>query len=205
MAVVCAVVKTQWAGTSGGPGLTQHVVQAISDPHTWDASEAQIVVNAVRTFWNAHPQYLSTDLSLTVLPTVDIYTVATGELVGSYVAASAPATVTGTNVGSYSMATGAKLNLLTSTIRDGRRVRGAWFIVPTSGDVFDNNGQVSSTPRANWVTDANALMTTLTAAGLELAVWSRPSPGAGSSDGAISPVTAFSVNAKGAILRGRRD
>jgi len=208
MAVVVGVVRTGWSGTSGGPGVTQLAIEAITDPHTWDAAAAQVVVDAVRAFWVAYPSGLPNDITLTVSPTVDVYNIISGELVGSYSAASAPASVSGTNAGSYSMAAGAKIALKTATIRNGRRVRGGLFIVPTAGDVMDSNGTVSSTPRAAWVTAMNACMAELVAENLQLVIWSRPREAteeAPARDGATAVVTSVEALVKGAVLRGRRD
>lgn len=208
MAVVLGVCRTAWAGTSGGAGVTQLAIQAKTDPHTWDAAAAQVVVDAVRAFWAAYPSGLPNDITLTVSPVVDVYDIADGELVGSYSAATAPASLVGSNAGSYSMASGGKIVFRTSTIRFGRRVRGGFFIVPTAGDVFDSNGQVSSTPRAAWITALGTLKTTLSAANKELVVWSRPLEETSDRPfraGAAAPVTAFEAPAKGGILRGRRD
>jgi hypothetical protein len=183
-------------------------IEAITDPHTWDAAAAQVVVDAVREFWVAYPSGLPNDITLTVSPTVDVYDIVSGELVGSYSAPVAPASVSGTNAGSYSMAAGAKIALKTATIRNGRRVRGGIFIVPTAGDVMDSNGTVSVTPRAAWVTALNTAMDTFEAANKQLVVWSRPREAteeAPARTGATAPVTSVEALVKGAVLRGRRD
>lgn len=198
------VVKTKWAGLSGGPGITQTAIHTAGSLDAWDGTLAQSAVNAVRAFWAAAPNTLPNELTLTVDATVDIYEIVTGELVESFTASSAPAAVSGTNTGSFSFATGAKVTCKTATIANGRRVRGAIFIVPCGSDVFDNTGQVSSTPRTNWITAANTMKTAITSAGLEMVVWSRPTT-KGSNDGGISVITGFDVPTKGAMLRGRRD
>lgn len=203
-AVEVGIVKTKWAGLSGGPGITQTAVICSGGTDAWDGTKAQAAVNAVRAFWAATPNTLPNELSLTVDPTVDIFGIVTGTLEQSFTASSAPAVVTGTNTGSFSFASGAKLTLKTASIANGRRVRGALFIVPCAGDVFDTSGLVSATPKAGWITAANTMKTALTTASLTLAIWSRPTS-KGSNDGGISEVTGFDVPTKGAILRGRRD
>jgi hypothetical protein len=102
------------------------------------------------------------------------------------------------------MPSGLKVALRTNTIANNRRVRGAIFVVPCAGDVFDASGAVSSTPRTGWVNAANTLKTALTAAGVDLIVWSRPT-NTTSNDGGGSLVSGFDVPTKGAILRSRRD
>jgi len=208
MAVVHALVRTSWSGTSGGPGLTQMRFEGITDPHSWDAIAAQSVVNAVRTFWDAIKVQIPDNVTLTVQPTVDVFNNISGELVGSYAAATPPATVAGTSTAVFTMAAGLKLNLNTGVIRYGRRVKGAWFIVPASSASFTTDGVVT----AGTVTALNsagaAMITTLAADNKRPIVYSRPKEAAGGNparDGAEAPVVSFSTSPKGAILRGRRD
>lgn len=204
MAVQVGIVKTLWSGTSGGPGITQLAVVATGTDLNWDGARAQSAVNAVRAFWISNPTTIPNDISLVVSPTVDVFGAVTGDLEASFTAATAPATVNGSSAGSYSMASGIKVNFKTASIRNNRRVRGGIFIVPCAGDVFDANGQISTTPRTNWTTAANGLKTALVAAALLPVVWSRPTA-KGANDGAYSEITSYEVPAKGGLLRGRRD
>jgi hypothetical protein len=198
------VIRTHWTGTSGGPGLTQLCVAGPDGGFAWTDEIAQDCVDAVRAFWDTNKNTLPNEITLTVDPNVDKYAMVTGALMDSYQAATAPASVTGTNTGSYSMPSGLKVALRTNTIANNRRVRGAIFVVPCAGDVFDASGSVSSTPRTGWVNAANTLKTALTAAGVDLIVWSRPT-NTTSNDGGGSLVSGFDVPTKGAILRSRRD
>lgn len=203
-AVQVALVKALWSGTSGGPGITQFAMVTAGEGGVWDGTKAQTAVNAVRTFLAANPTTISNDISIVVQPTVDVFGAVTGNLEESFTAATPPATVNGGNAGSYSMATGIKVNFKTTSIRNNRRVRGGIYIVPCAGDVFDANGQVSSTPRTNWLNAATAMRTSLVSASILPVVWSRPTA-KGANDGAWSEITSFEVPAKGCILRGRRD
>lgn len=205
MAVDVHVVKTLWAGTSGGAGVTQMAIQETVNGGWTGAASAQTAVNAVRTFWQASINTYPNEIQLTVSPTVDAFLHDSGTLVGSDAAATPPAVVSGTNTGSYSMAAGGKLQLKTATIRNGRRVRGSLFIVPCAGDVFDSNGQATTTPRTGWINAMNTLRTTLNTASLELVVWSRPTIAGGGSNGNVAAITSVDSPAKGAILRSRRD
>jgi hypothetical protein len=198
------VVKTKWAGLSGGPGITQTAVICSGGTDEWDGTKVQAAVNAVRAFWNTSPNTLPNELTLTVDPTVDIHEIVIGGLVGSFTAASAPAVVTGTNSGAFSYATGAKIVYKTATIANGRKVRGAMFIVPCGSDVFDTSGNVSSTPRTGWITASNTMAASFVTGQLKHVVWRRPTTKT-SNDGGIAEVTGYDVPTKGAILRGRRD
>lgn len=205
MAVVVALVRTSWLGTSGGPGLTQLAIEGITDPHTWDAAAAQIAVDAVRTFWDSIKANMPNELTFTVSPVVDVYNIISGDLVGSYSAATPPTSVLGTDTGVYSMASGAKINLNTGVIRFGRRVRGAIYLVPMASLQTTNTGTVASTARTTFNNAVNTMRGTLVAANKQLVVYSRPRVLPTPRDGATSPVTGAETSEKTAVLRGRRD
>lgn len=198
------IIRTHWSGTSGGPGLSQFCVVGDTSFAGWDDSIAQTAVDAARTFWDARKSTVPNEVSLVVDPAVDIFDIVSGTLVASYHAATAPATVTGTNSGSYSMASGAKINFRTADILNGRRIRGAVYIVPCGGDVFGNDGSVTSTPRTDWVNSAGTMKNSWDTIHLKHVVWHRPTA-LGANDGSIGIVTSYDVPTKGAILRGRRD
>ena len=202
-----AIVRTAWAGTSGGPGLTQTAF-AQTDPFNLDATEAQAAVNAVRAFWDGIKGLIPDEVGLTVSPVVDVYNQANGELLSSQSAATAPVLVQGTSTAVYSMPTGVKLNLNTTTIRNGRRVRGAIYIVPISSAIFSAAGVVAGANRTTFNTAGATLMGAFVTAGLKMVVYSRPlknSLGVVTREGAHSDVTSIECNEKAAILRGRRD
>ena len=208
MALVVALVRTNWSGTTGGPGLTQIAIEGKTDPHTWDQAAAQVTVDAMRTCWNALASYLPDEIKLDVSPVVDVYNAASGDLVGSYAAGTTPAQVVGTNAAQYAMAAGVKVNLGTGQIKNGRRVRGSVFIVPAAIVCYSTGGMVIASARTAISGAFNTMQTTLGAANKQVAVWSRPIPEGkkyGPRAGQTTPVTAFDTSEKTAILRGRRD
>lgn len=199
------IVRTGWQGTSGGPGLTQLAFGGTLEGGTnWDATGAQAVVNAVRTFWSANQANIPDNIVLTVSPIVDIYDTVGGSLVGTYTAATPPATVTGTSTAVFSMATGIKLNWLTTVIMNGRRVRGATFIVPAASVAFDTNGIVTNSARTLLQTSSATLLGAANTATHPMGVWSRPTTTT-SNDGAFTAISSGDASEKGAVLRGRRD
>lgn len=208
MALVFGVVRTNWSGTTGGPGLTQVAFQGITDPHSWNATSAQLAVDAMRKAWNAISTFLPDNVKLDVQPVVDVYTASDGELVGSYSAAVVPAQVSGGSAGTFSMASGVKVNLNTGQIRNGRRVRGSIFIVPAAGTAFTTDGLVLGTARTSMNTAFNTINADLAPSNMQAAVFSRPIPEGkpkGPRAGGLTAVSAFETSEKGAILRGRRD
>lgn len=203
------IVRTQWSGTSGGPGLTQFAID-LTDASFGPLStaQAQSAVDATRAFWQSLNTYLPNEILLTVSPVVDYYLVHNGQLAGSVSAPTAPASVLGTHAGNYSMATGPKINLNTGVVRNGRRVRGSIYVVPGGANTYGATGMMDAASRTAFNTAGNNLRTALNAAGLKLGVWSRPVPEGkpkGPRDGAWSDVQALETNEKLAVLRGRRD
>lgn len=202
------LIRTAWSGTTGGPGLTQLAVDTTESSFgALSGAQAQSAVNAVRAFWNTCTPYLPDEITLTVSPVVDYYLNDSGELAGSVSAATPPTNVAGTSTAVYSMAAGLKVNLNTVTIRNGRRVRGSIFIVPSASSQT-NTGLASSTARTAINTAGATMLAALATGGLKLLVWSRPLPAGvpnGPRDGDIADVTALETNEKMAILRGRRD
>ena len=199
-----AIVRTEWDGTTGGPGLTQFALLGNGE---FTGANAQAAVNATRKFWDALKAYLPDELRLNVMPTVDIYNETDGKLTGSTAAAVAPITVAGTGSLGYAGGAGIKINWNTGIIRNGRRVRGATFIVPATATVYTANGTVGGAPAGIVNAACNTLMADLTAGGTALLVWSRPlvKDNVIIRAGATAGIINGTCGLKSAILRGRRD
>ena len=200
---VC-LIRTTWSGTSGGPGVTQLAVREQTGTFI-TAAKAQTAVDAMRTFWGALATYMPDEVSLTVSPIVDGYEETTNTLIGSTTAATPPTVVKGVATTAYAMAAGMKINLNTTTIRYGRRVRGAIFIVPAAGGCYDVNGMATAGARTAMTNAAKTLQTSLQNAGLDLMVWSRYNKKKPDRAGSLALVTGIETNEKLCILRGRRD
>jgi hypothetical protein len=203
------IIRTQWQGTSGGLGLTQIAIDtADSSFGPLGTGDAQDAVNAMRTFWDAIKASMPNEITFTVSPVVDYYLTHNAELAGSVQAPTPPTPVAGTGAAAYSMAAGLKLNWNTTTIRNGRRVRGSTFLVPTTSAAFSLTGTADSGIRTSTQAAAATFLNSLSATGLKGVVWSRPlseeEPN-GPRDGATADITAAEVSEKTAILRGRRD
>jgi len=162
----------------------------------------------MRTYWDAIKSLLPDDVLLTVSAVVDQYDPVTGDLTGSVTAATPPASVQGTSTSGFAMASGMRVNLQTGIVRNGRRVRGAQYIVPAASGAFATTGTVGSTNRTTVNTAGQAFLNALDTAGLKAIVWSRPvdadEPN-GPRVGDVAEVTGWDTSEKGAVLRGRRD
>lgn len=198
------IVRTAWAGTSGGPGLTQTVFRDLGDNADITNTQAQAAVNAVRAYWDGVKGLVPNEIVLTVQPVVDVYDLISGALVASQSVVTPPAAVSGTDTGVYAMAAGIKVNLNTSVIRAGRRVRGAMYIVPAGAAAYSSGGLVASTAKTTILTAATTMLASFTTGDIELLVWSRPTTTT-SNDGDVAPVSTIEANEKTAVLRGRRD
>lgn len=198
------IVRTEWSGTSGGPGLTQFALLGAAGGE-WNPGGEQAAVNAVRAFWFALAGILPDELRLTVNPVVDSYNRETGDLIASNTAGTVPAVVAGTSTTGYAGGAGLKITWNTGQIRNGRRVRGSTFIVPVTLGAFTNIGTV--TPGTITTVNAAAanLVTALGQGGVSLGVWSRPRDTPNVRVGFATQVVNGSCSSKSAILRGRRD
>lgn len=204
---IIGIVRSEWSGTSGGPGLSQHAVMGAAGGD-WNPTGAQTAVNAVRTFWNALVANLPDEIRIQVSPVVDTYDRETGELFSSHTAGSVPGVVAGTATTGYAGGAGVKVTWNTSQIRNGRRVRGSTFIVPISGGIWTANGTIGTTAATQFNNAATTLISQLAAGGTPLAVWSRPHDATETKParaGFATEVVSGTVGMKSAILRGRRD
>lgn len=201
------IVKTVWQGTSGGPGLTQSIItNPTGDPIS--ATQATQAGAAVRTFWNSLASYLPNEITLTVMPVVDCYEVGAfnNSLASSLSMTATPAVVQGTDAGVYGMASGFKMNLHTNVIRHGRRVRGAWYVVPAGQSAYSAVGTITGVARTAFDNAGQTLLTAMNTAGLNLVVWTRfnaeKHPDRTSFASIVDSVKCAETTC---ILRGRRD
>jgi hypothetical protein len=201
---VVAIIRTEWSGTSGGPGLTQLAVTGAAGG-IWNPDATQAAVNAMRVFWFGIAGYLPDELKLTVQPTIDVYNESNGELTNSYTATTPPAVVSGTSAAIYAAGAGFKITWGTGQIRNGRRVRGTTFVVPAASNVYSASGTIVPAVMTAVNNQANNLLSQLSAAGTSLAVWSRPVDAPEARLGVVTSVTGAACSSKTSILRGRRD
>lgn len=200
-------VSTAWSGTTGGPGVTQLYFQDIGDAVPTQ-TQVQTACNAVRSFWNSSAGVLPNEIVLNISPQVDVFDQANGQLTNSVIAATPPATVVGTDAGAYAMASGVKATLQTNEIRNGRRVRGAIYIVPAGFSSLTNYGVISTGSRNVVNAAGTALIAAVIAQNVNLIVWGRPvkdSAGTVTRVGTVNYVQGFDAQEKGCVLRGRRD
>ena len=210
-----AIIRTNWTGTTGGPGITQIALTEYlgsGDEGFWTPAKAQSAVDAMRGVWDAIKAYIPNEITLSVSPTVDVYDVVSGDLVASATAPIVPINIAGGDVGAYSMASGMKATFATGVIRNGRRVKGCMYIVPAGSTAQTVFGLAATAAKTAVNNAGTAFIAALFGATMVQVVYSRPvdadataTPPVVARDGAIATVTSWDTNEKLAILRGRRD
>lgn len=201
--VAIARVRIVWSGFVGAPGYTNLFFRDFAGPEDQDITEAAAgqAVARVRTFLQAIAPNFPNDVTFNIDPAVDVLEDTSGELLTSFqTAATAP--VPGTQVGTFSSASGAVISWRTSVIRKGRRIRGRTFLVPLAGICFNTSGRLDAGVQGQLQTAAQALAAQ--SGTPDLGVYARPS-GPGAVDGQWAVVTAATVPELPAVLRSRRD
>lgn len=197
------LVRTEWSGTSGGPGVSVMCMSANAGGD-WTPTQAQSAVDKVRTFWSSIAGQLPDDVTVKVSPVVDLHDQANGSLTNTVVAATAPVSVVGSSTGAFAAGCGCKVTWETGSILRGRRVRGTTYIVPLSAGAYDADGTIAPANITAIAGAAGTLVSGLSASSLGMVVWSRPNPVKGYT-GLLTSVISARVNDKTAILRSRRD
>lgn len=186
MANITRITAT-WSGVPGLPGYTNFYF-----------NDALGMVDSVVAFFDAMKNAIPSNIAITVSPDGDVLDAATGELTGTFTGTGGGVVGGGGNT-EHAGPAGAVVNLGTSSINRGRRVRGRFFVVPLSAAVFDSNGSLID----SWLSPARAgAAAFLAATSGEYVVWSRPRSGSG---GMAAPVTSITVPDLAAVLRSRRD
>lgn len=201
MAEILRVVS-EWTGFSGAPGFTNFFFSRDGGTGTYTAADATAVVAKTRAFWTTVNTRLPSAVTVTVSPTVDILLDSNGQLQDSLTDPTATQPVTGTATGAVAGPAGAVVTWKTSTIRNGRRIRGRTFLVPLAVTSYEANGSLIAAAVADFTTAATNL--SASSANPNLLIWGRPTAALPES-GISGRVTGFSVPDKVAVLTSRRD
>lgn len=186
-----------WSIPNAGPSVTTF---HMGDDST-SVSAAQAIADAVHDFFADIAGWLPNEVAVTFDTEVTRINTASGTLADA-IPVTAPATVAGTGTGTWAAGSGARVVWSTGAIREGRRVVGSTFVVPTLGAAFNTSGRVSSAVLTVLNDAAEDLRATLSAnPSSTLVVYSRPRPGI---PGAVSEVIAGAASAQAATLRGRK-
>lgn len=155
---------------------------------------------AVRVFFDGIKGTLPNDVIVNFASEFTIHNTGTGELTGT-VPVTPPAAVQGTVTGVWGGGSGYRVDWLTPFVRAGRRVRGRTFLVPAASSVFSNEGRVLGATGTTANAAGNAFLSAASAAGNDLAVWSRATD---TLQGATFEVDTVATSTLAATLRGRK-
>lgn len=154
----------EWSGLTGLPGVT-----------VFYSDSAHDITVELATFFTAIANQFPSGISWTIPSNGDQLNEVTGALVGAWTGGTA-ATVPGTGgSASYAAGVGPMIRWNTSTIVNGRRLRGRTFLTHVSTAVYQSDGTITSAART---TIGNAATALLGGTDVPL-VWHRPVAGAG--------------------------
>jgi hypothetical protein len=195
-----AKVTINWTGFIGAPGYTNLYFRN-STPGLITQAVVDNAVTKVDAFVTAIKTMLPPVVTVGTSSTVDEVNDSNGALVAFW-AGTPAAPGAGTMAGAYSAPSGACVAWSTSTVRNGRRIRGRTFVVPLGGAAVGTDGTIDT----NELTDLrNAAIALRAATGdARLVIWARPTT-PGGTDGGSAEVTSSTVQDKVAVLTSRRD
>lgn len=196
-----AKVTINWSGFPGGPGYTNLYFRDFTGSGAIDQAIVDGAVSKVDAWLAVWRVSLPNSVLTGVDSTVEAIEETTGELQSFYTATPAAAAV-GTGGTAYSSPSGAVVSWYTSTVRNGRRIRGRSFMVPLSTTAYEADGTITAAKITSW----NTASATLIASGSvsDLGVWARPTT-PGGTDGEWALVTSYRIPDMAAILTSRRN
>lgn len=188
-------INAAWQNWPGAPGVTTFFQNpAIAQPNP----------GAIRTFFEAMKTALPAGLTVTVPGSGDLIEESNGQIAGAWSATPAPLPTTMQGAGAYAGNAGSVVHWLTTTVVNGRRVRGRSFLVPVVMSGFETNGSLTPSMVDGIRTAAQALVDTTPG---HLVVWHRPrkaTPTQPASVGSFAAVTGVRVPDLAISLRSRR-
>lgn len=171
-----------------------HAGPSVSTFHFLTANEAgrQMIVGRVQAFFADISAYLPDEVSVAFDAEITEIDTNTGQLVDVF-PITPGTTVDGADTGPWAAGAGLRVVWSTGAIRNGRRVRGATFLVPVRSNSFNNDGTPGAATVSAINTAAATMINGLSSDGSPLVVYSRPKPGLPGvnnlvSSGSVAPV-----------------
>lgn len=191
-------IRVLWNGTPGGAGVS-----------TFYSLDTATVLESLHTMFNSIKLMIPPAAHIVIAPSGDVIDSTTGAITGAW--SGAPqAEVVGSAGADYAGPTGAVLNWGTSTILDGRRLRGRTFIVPLAHPNFVG-GHLDAGSRGLLEAAAREYVIEQSASAV---IWHRPYAGRVAGPGVTAKaahggghglITSALVPSLVAVLRSRRD
>lgn len=194
-------VVARWTGFQGSPGYSNFFFSP-GEGGFFDDTTADLCADKVDTFFGSVAGLFPSVFRISTLSDVDEIDPATGELQRTFNAGARGAVAGTAAANGFSGTSGAVVTWRTSGVRNGRRVRGRTFLVPTANVAYDIDGTLQTSTITTITNAANALKTPFS--NHQLGIWARPS-NAAAADGAWFPISSVSVPDEAAVLRSRRN
>lgn len=181
-------VRVAWSGSAiVGPGVsTFHFLP-----------DTPGVIAAVKALFQQASNYVPAGVYWAVPNGGEVIDVATGDLVGVFTQAGG-GEVVAQGDSKYAAGVGGRIRWETGGFNNGRRVRGATFIVPLSSNIYDSAGTLVDASVTGMQTGINSFLGALDE---EFVIYSR---GPGPNTGSTALVTAGSLVDRVSWLRSRR-
>lgn len=199
MTVMLKCLTTLSSGVSGPPGVTTLFWR----PGTGGGSvaDATDIAARVRAMWFAQANRFVSGAQLQVQGVMEAVEDTTGQMVGIF-AGTQPGAVAGTGAQpELPSAVALLVQARTSTVLNGRFLRGRTFISALNTAQCTTDGQVLAGAGAAFVGGFTGLLTGGSTASFPV-VWHRPNAGG---PGSSFPVASYTVPVQFAVLRSRRD
>lgn len=194
-------ITAKWDGFQGAPGYSNFYWREDDPAGSFDQG-AQAAAVAVEKFFNDIKLYFPPHVKWRVQTDAAIIDENTGTMV-DIASAGAHGDIIGTAGNfSYSAATGAVVSWRSNGVRNGRRVRGRTFLVPTAATALAQDGTLDNTASSVLFTAAQNYINT--AGARSPVVWARPTTPT-ATDGIAHDIVTASVPDKVAVLKSRRD
>lgn len=192
-------VNSVWTGVTGLPGVSTFYTLSVP------------TISRYKTFFDAIAAAFPPGIKVTTQATGNIIESTTGTLTGQWSGGTDVVSQMTGGTASYTSASGPYVRWITSTVLDGRIVKGRTFLTPVSISAYDAAGNINT----NTVSVIQAAATALVSAhAQDLVLWHRPraaraatatKPAVAARPGGHAIVTGAVVPTKVGVLRSRRD
>jgi hypothetical protein len=149
-----------WTGWSGAPGTTSIYFQgaAIVNP------------SVLKAFFDAVAPYTPTTVTIQVNNSGELVDPPSGKVTGSWSTSSVASTAGTATAQAMTPSSGIQVRIETGTFRDGKHIRGRFYLIPGATGSYTNTGQITGTVTSAIQTAANTLVS---ASGSQIGVYHR--------------------------------
>lgn len=203
MANQVATTSVDQNGDIGGEGVSRWhwVGQEGADIQPADVDT---VAGLIHAFYTSIAQYLPPNLTYAIEPEVPVVDESSGKLVNLVSGSTVQSAIHGSSTGTqYPAGTGSRINWQTGLVVNGRRLRGAVYIVPLGDNAYSSQGAIQTPVQQALINAARTYNLGVQAAGCAQIVYHRPKKGE-TTGGVAALVNAWTVGSTPASLRSRR-